>query len=672
MKDNRNERIDILDVLQYGDTSDDAPKVYFTCAARDVDSCLDRLCSDISECCDRRCVIYYKKDMDHRVPEEELDFLDGMDLVAVPITRGLLCEENAASGEIEYALRKGKTVLPFMMDPALIARYGHSSFGMSQWISPRDDGKGALPYKVKLRTFLDDIFLPDETVKRIKEEFTARIFFSYRKKDREEARRLMERIHSVRTLRDVAIWYDEYLPLARDFLKSIKTELQKSDAVVFLVTENLLDKGNFVIDTEYPIARDQKKSMFPIPADGQEHISHTALKAAFDDDFPRCTTVDGVASDIELNVRDESDPVHQYFIALAYLNGIDVEVNRERAIELLTRSAEADYHEMTRPALDLLVRLYRYEMERDGKLVRVYERLCAYLADTLGDDAEDVLDCRISLAFAYDDARRNGDARRVVNDVYRRRCVLFGEESPVSVKTYCVMIGFYYGPQGDEDRFYAMLKEARLKLDRLADVDDDDVVSALYHYAYALGLDYGYSAFEVYEEILARTARFKGEDSPAYSSVLGDLCDAYYELELFDDAIREGTRFHAYLEKQYGKGDKYTLAVYQNLARVYYLDGRYDEALERIEELIGIYQSYELEAERIIEAYYNAALCYRQKEDTATAIERLKAAHELCSLGEIKSTELTEEVSRYLNVLLGAVPHVLLTTQWNELWGLAR
>ena len=47
--------------------------------------------------------------------------------------------------------------------------------------------------------------------------FAAKIFLSYRKKDRALARELMRTIHQDPLLRDVAIWYDEFLTLGEDF-----------------------------------------------------------------------------------------------------------------------------------------------------------------------------------------------------------------------------------------------------------------------------------------------------------------------------------------------------------------------------------------------------------------------------------------------------------------------
>ena len=43
--------------------------------------------------------------------------------------------------------------------------------------------------------------------------------------------------------------------------------------------------------------------------------------------------------------RENTSPEHNFFIGLAYLGGVDVEVDRERALELITMSAEEDLPE---------------------------------------------------------------------------------------------------------------------------------------------------------------------------------------------------------------------------------------------------------------------------------------------------------------------------------------
>lgn len=50
----------------------------------------------------------------------------------------------------------------------------------------------------------------------------------------------------------------------------------------------------------------------------------------------------------------EGDPEHSCFIGLAYLNGIDVEVDRERALGLITGAAKAGVPEAMQKLVNML------------------------------------------------------------------------------------------------------------------------------------------------------------------------------------------------------------------------------------------------------------------------------------------------------------------------------
>ena len=59
----------------------------------------------------------------------------------------------------------------------------------------------------------------------------------------------------------------------------------------------------------------------------------------------------------EAVTENDNEPEHNFLIGLAYLDGIDVEVNRERGIEMITLAAEAGLIE----AMEKLFLLYSGE-----------------------------------------------------------------------------------------------------------------------------------------------------------------------------------------------------------------------------------------------------------------------------------------------------------------------
>jgi hypothetical protein len=203
----------------------------------------------------------------------------------------------------------------------------------------------AISFEEKLGKYLSSVLVSDETAQKIRQAFDAYIFLSYRKKDRALAQKLMRLIHENEFARDIAIWYDEFLVPGEDWSEAIAAALDKSRLFALAVTPNLLEEGNFVKNVEYPAARDAGK---PIVAAEVAETDREALKNAFPD-LPSVVGAESPAlpeallralSGIAVREND-ADPVHNFFIGLAYLSGIDVERCPDRALDLITASADA-------------------------------------------------------------------------------------------------------------------------------------------------------------------------------------------------------------------------------------------------------------------------------------------------------------------------------------------
>ena len=174
----------------------------------------------------------------------------------------------------------------------------------------------------------------------------------------------MKLIHKNPECRDIAIWFDEFLTPGESFKENIDRILQSCEMFTLLVTPNLLEKPdgkpNFVMAEEYPAARDSGKEVLPAE---MEQTDRFTLSAAFKE-LPECVDA---RNDKEFRDRlleslkrvaiseNNSDPEHNYLIGLAYLEGIDVELNYERAQELIVSAAEDGF----KPAFETLVSMYR-------------------------------------------------------------------------------------------------------------------------------------------------------------------------------------------------------------------------------------------------------------------------------------------------------------------------
>ena len=169
----------------------------------------------------------------------------------------------------------------------------------------------------------------------------------------------MRLIHKNPLCRDIAIWYDEFLAPGEDFNENIAEALEKSALFTLLVTPNLLEDQNYVMRVEYPEAKKAGKEILPVEmvkTDRAEMAAKylgipTSVKGENDEEFRKRFT-EGLKS---IAIREnDSDPAHNFLIGLAYLNGIDVEKDTERAVGLISGAAEAGLPE----AMEKLAGMY--------------------------------------------------------------------------------------------------------------------------------------------------------------------------------------------------------------------------------------------------------------------------------------------------------------------------
>ncbi len=331
------------------------PKVYFTCHPDDFLPYFDEIAEDIFET--QNCVICYK-DPDLTYTENELrDLISGsFELMVIPVTSKLLNQSNSAMDvEFPIALEAHIPVLPLMQETGLDQRFAER-FGTLHYLNKNLRDSTAISYDEKLRTYLDKILVSDDGMDKIRDAFDAYIFLSYRKKDRREAQELMRLIHSSDVYRDVAIWYDEFLVPGESFSESIARMLIKSDMFLLAVSPNLVNEDNYVRQVEYPAAKKQGKKILP-----------AAIRSINSEEFQRLVkNFPGISECVDMRSAEElfaalkqllggialreklDNPIHNFFIGLAYLKGVDVEIDHDRAVKLITSAADSGLPEAMR------------------------------------------------------------------------------------------------------------------------------------------------------------------------------------------------------------------------------------------------------------------------------------------------------------------------------------
>lgn len=334
-------------------------KVYFTCHPTDSALYFESVTDEILRY--QNCAIWYDDEplaLYDRAEYENL--LSTMNLIVIPVTSRFLYQPNRAlEVDFSYAIEHHIPVLPLLQDSELAAPF-NKICGDLQYLDPHNQDDTQISYQEKFQNYLESVLVGDELAKKIRDAFDAYIFLSYRKKDRAYAQTLMRLIHQNPFCRDIAIWYDEFLTPGENFNQSIGAALEKSDLFTMVVTPNLVNEPNYVMTTEYPLAQRHGKETLPVM---MVPVDQEILQQKFESCPPSVKVEDaaGFSQHLldlvrKLGIEEQNtSPEHRFFIGLAYLGGIDVEIDNEKALELIKGAAEEGLTE----AAVKLVSMYR-------------------------------------------------------------------------------------------------------------------------------------------------------------------------------------------------------------------------------------------------------------------------------------------------------------------------
>lgn len=356
-------------------------RVYLLGHPGDIEKHLEELCGDIFS--SQNCAIYYEPERDGESDLEELaDCLSDMQLIVVLVTTQFLFWKSPTKNYgYSYAVEHNIPILPIAVEEGIEDYFAEQmnaispGYGDIQFLSRVAKDQTEIPYREKLAKKLETILVGDELAARVRAAFDAYIFMSYRKMDRSHAKELMSLIHSIPSCRDIAIWYDEFLIPGEQWNAAIAEMLEKSKLVMLVVTPNLLEKGNYIIEHEYPDAVKADKEIIPVEflETDYEELSKAfsgikkPIVARNTREFSEALRNISDLSKASENISDlfeasenrgqsvnEADAEHLFLMGLAYLGGIDVERNNERALDLIMQAAEQEFPE----AIQKLVAMY--------------------------------------------------------------------------------------------------------------------------------------------------------------------------------------------------------------------------------------------------------------------------------------------------------------------------
>ncbi|MBR4444779.1 MAG: tetratricopeptide repeat protein [Solobacterium sp.] len=335
------------------------PRVFFCCHPNDFERMFDPITKEILDIQINAAIWYY--DSKEGIPEGENFFADlsQMQLFVVPVTADFIYSENKArTVEFSFAIDHHIPVLPLLQESGLEKDF-NKICGDLQYLDKyaATNDPTALPYADKLKKYLKSVLVSDELAQKIRDAFDAYIFLSYRKKDRKYAQQIMHLIHKNDFCRDIAIWYDEFLIPGENFNDAIEAAMQKSSLFAMVVTPSLLENPNYVMTVEYPEARNQAKTILPIKGKETNISELSALYPEITDVADEYTLPKRLREALlSITLRkNNKGPEHNFLIGQAYLSGIDVETDHEKALKLITSAAEAGLPE----AYEKLVSMYR-------------------------------------------------------------------------------------------------------------------------------------------------------------------------------------------------------------------------------------------------------------------------------------------------------------------------
>lgn len=562
------------------------PRVYFTCHPEDFEKHFKKICDDIFKTHD--CAIYYTEDMMEAIPEAEKETdLGRNNLFVIPVTFKLLSTPNRAMEDFRYAMEHHIPVLPIMMETGLDSLYAlPKNFGELQYLNPYSTDTTEISYEEKLKKHLDSILISDETAKRVRAAFDAYIFLSYRKKDRVYANQLMKLIHASPECRDIAIWFDEFLTPGESFRESIDKILHDSKLFTLLVTPNLLEepngKPNFVMGEEYPAAK--KSGISILPAEMVE-TDKVALKEKFID-IPECVKPEDaffynqfIASISKIATEANNTPEHNFLIGLAYLDGIDVEVNRKFALELITSAAESGLPE----AMEKLFEMYMggIGVQLDYRKAVIWaEKYADYMVEAYGEENEETLNVLNALAFTYQKYGTYQKALELNKEVYKSRCKTLGEEHKdtlISLNNLAIA----YGDIGEYKKELELNEKVyHLRCKTLGE-EHPDTLTSLNNLAYAYGKSGNYKKnLKLIEKSYKLSCKILGEEHPDTLMSLNNIACTYDKFGEHKKALELNEKAYNLRYKVLGGEHPDTLMSLINIAATYDFLENYIKALE--------------------------------------------------------------------------------------------
>lgn len=569
------------------------PSVYFTCHPADWDRAWEPISRDILKYSD--CAVYYTPDMSAAYTEEQqLVDLASMKLFVIPVSMKLLTTPNRAMDtDLAYAKRTGICILPVLLEPELDALYAlPENFGQLQYLDPMCADPTIIPYEEKLKKLLESVLISAEMTQRIRNAFDCYIFLSYRKKDRYYANELMRRIHGLPGCQNVAIWYDEFLNPGECFDIRIRQAMADSKLFALLVTPNLLEepegKPNFVMGEEYPHARTLGMKILPaeMVTTDRKYLEEKFAKIPDCVDPYNRVTLQAALKNIAANGH-KNDPEHTFLMGLAYLEGVDMEIDRDRALALITEAGEAELPE----AMEKLFTMYRdgITVAQDHAMAATWAaRLLDCCLQVVGEEHKATIGAMRNLAQSLDSLGQYAQATELYEKAYTLSGQVFGDDHPNTL--VCLGdLALSYRELGDQPRTLKLQRKLHACAAKTLGQTHPITVGAMAALAVTcLEGRNPWEALELSQQVCQLLQVQKGDTHPDTLTALGNLGSAYRDCEEFDRALEIQEAVYMRAREALGQSHSVTMAALSSLADTYAELQMYQKAITLGEQVYNL------------------------------------------------------------------------------------
>ena len=618
-------------ITKNSDSPKGKPKIYMTGHPADFSKYFDRFCDDIFAAKD--CVIYSLKSESEPLSEKEISlFLSHMNLIVVIVTRRLLTEPNfVMQGEIDYAKKNNIPILPFMVHTGLEEIYSQEDmFGNLQYVAPFSCNKTEIPYDIKLKNYLQYTLFDDDTVKRIRGCFDAYIFLSYRKKDRAYANELLKLIHQKPEFQSVSIWYDEFLTLGESFKENIDKMLLSSELFLLLVTPQLLEesngKPNFIMENEFPRAKELGVKILPVE---MEKTDRKSLCEKFVN-IPNCVNPNEKQAFWDLMLKslkhiarsaDSKDATHNFLIGLAYLYGIDMEVDRARGFELIKSAAGNNLYE----AMNFIYNAFEYGLYGGvDYAAAVYwgKKILNYNIERFGEESENSIIAYSNLSRTY---RSFGDVQNELQSMektFELHVKVFGENNLETLKALSNLAITY-----NELKQYGKI----IELDKRVEKQCLDLIGKDFDkYLFSPEISSSYICLDasviinLMSNLYALFNYSLGKKHPdtITAACLLSIC---YNSSFASDkklSLKMQKKICTLINKAFGEKSLFAISELNNLATRYIANENYKKAFELLQKVYELYcQNLGKNHPDTVTILSNIAVCYRGLKDYQNALK---------------------------------------------------